>query len=151
MKLPVLIVRTVSVEKLSGVLDACHQRWPNNPISVLTGAGREGELALDPRIDRVITLPQSTRGFSTLFDHDDEVESLVIPVAHRSGSGYANVLKACRTIRARKRFIASYSRELQEISPLRWSIRWRWEYLLEKPSRLIAHMLSRRIVRQFAD
>ena len=147
----VLVVRTVSVEKLSGVLDSCRLRWPENPIAVLTNPGREGELSLDERIDRVVSQPASSSGFSSPVQYGGEVEALVVPVANRFGSGYANVLKACRFIPANARFIASYAHELQEVSPLLWSFRWRWESVLQKPSGAIARIWSRRIVGQLPD
>lgn len=150
MSRPILIIRTVSVEKLSTVLDSCRRRWPENPIEVLTSPGREGELSLDGRLSRVIVQTASD-GFSSPVHYDGEVEALVIPVANRSGSGYANVLLACRFVRADSRFIASYARELKQVSSVSWSLRWRWETFVGTFSRVIARIWSRRIVRQMRE
>ena len=94
MNLSVLIVRTVSVEKLSGVLDACTASWPGHPLVVVSSPGREGELHADSRIAEVVTYAIGPAGFSTPITYPARLAAVVVPVANRGGSGYANVMRA---------------------------------------------------------
>ena len=59
----VLILRTVSVEKLDGVLVACAERWPAARLLVLSNPGRKAELETDPRVAEVISVDLGPAGF----------------------------------------------------------------------------------------
>jgi hypothetical protein len=130
MKAPILVVRTVSVEKFSPVLDACHTRWPHHPLLVVTNSTRGSELRM------VTPIPC-----------DHALEAVVVPVGNRGGSGYANVMRACRDLRARTWFLAAYSRELNELTAQQWTRRWRTEFALQVPARWLAWGWARLIIR----
>lgn len=150
MKRSILIVRTVSVEKLSPVLDACVARWPEHPLVVVTSPGREGELRLDPRIAAIVPYAMVAAGFSAPIEYASPVEAVVVPVANRGGSGYANVLRACRRLRATSWFLASYSRTLTPVSRCGWAWRWRSELALGYPARWLGCIWSAAIRRSVA-
>lgn len=134
MKAPILIVRTVSVEKLAPVLDACRARWPHHPLIVVTSPARGSELRTDPRIAEIIPYATGAAGFVAPIRCDHVLEAVVVPVGNRGGSGYANVLRASRELRARTWFLASFSRDLQELSAAAWRWRWQREVLLQIPA-----------------
>ena len=136
--LPVLIVRTVSVEKLSPVLDACAARWPGHPLLVVSSPGRGSELRTDPRVTEIIPYATGAEGFVAPIVCEHVLEAVVVPVANRGGSGYANVMRACRGLDTRTWWVASYARELLELSSAAWSRRWRMELALAVPARLLA-------------
>ena len=127
---PILIIRTVSIEKLSSVIDACHTRWPGHPIVVVSNPGRIGELRLDPRIEDIIPYFMGLKGFDKPILISTKFEAVVVPIANRRGSGYANVLRACRKLKASTWFLASYSRQLKSISRFKLSLFWRTELAL---------------------
>ncbi|BET66029.1 hypothetical protein ASA1KI_09470 [Opitutales bacterium ASA1] len=147
MKAPVLVVRTVSVEKLAAVLDACRARWPDRPILVVTNPARATELRDDPRIHAVVPHDTTDDGFTRPIAYDHPLEAVVVPVANRGGSGYANVLRACRDLDARSWFLASGASTLTGLSRGRWAWKWRSELLLERlvgsPARLWRRLLVR--------
>lgn len=138
MNLPILIVRTVSVEKLAPVLDACAARWPGHPLLVVTSPARGSELRLDPRITEIVPYATGAAGFEEAIICEHQIEAVVVPVANRGGSGYANVMRACRGLDARRWFLASYARNLTELTRAAWNRRWRCERLLEHPARWLA-------------
>ncbi|HLP07708.1 MAG TPA: hypothetical protein VK178_06050 [Opitutaceae bacterium] len=135
MKAPVLIVRTVSVEKLSAVLDACRSRWPEHPLVVVTNPGRLGELRADPRIAEVVSYATGADGFSEAIEYPEPLAAVVVPVGNRDGSGYANVMRACCGLRPASWYLASYSRTLIPVTRSGWSLRWWTEILLGYPAR----------------
>jgi hypothetical protein len=148
MNAPILIVRTVSVEKLSPVLDACRAQWPEHPLFVVTTAARAGELRADPRIAEVISHGGAVGGgFDAPIASEHALEAVVVPVANRGGSGYANVLQACRNLRARTWFLARYSRELVELSARAWTWRARRERLLEPIAHAFGWLWTKWILR----
>jgi hypothetical protein len=134
---PILIVRTVSVEKLSPVLDACAARWPGHPLLVVSSPGRGSELRTDPRVTEIIPYATGAEGFVVPILCEHALEAVVVPVANRGGSGYANVMRACRALDTRTWWIASYARDLLELSPAAWSRRWWRELALAVPARWI--------------
>ena len=140
-------MRTVSVEKLSPVLDACRARWPQHPLLVVTNAARGSELRSDPRITEIIPYATGAEGFGTPIPCDHELEAVVVPVGNRGGSGYANVMRACRALRTCSWFLASYSRDLRELSPRAWTWRCRRESWLQLPARLLAWLWAAWILR----
>jgi hypothetical protein len=140
MKAPVLVVRTVSVEKLSPVLDACRAHWPGHPLIVVTSPARGSELRTDPRITEIIPYATGAEGFVAPIRSEHALEAVVIPVANRGGSGYGNVLRACRDLAAQRWFLASYSRELTELTRAGWTRRWCVEALLAIPARLLGRL-----------
>jgi len=142
MKLPVLIVRSVSVEMLTAVLDACAARWPGHPILVVTNPARGSELRADPRIDEIIVYTMGVVGFSALIGCPHALESVVVPVANYSGSGYANVMRAARNLHTRSWFIASHARQLRELNERQWTRRWRTELMLEPLARSLGRLWS---------
>jgi hypothetical protein len=142
MSLPILIVRTVSVEKLSPVLDACATRWPGHPLIVVSSPGRGSELRTDPRVTEIIPYATGAEGFAAPIVCEHALEAVVVPVANRGGSGYANVMRACRRLDTRTWFLASYARELFHLSPAAWSRRWRVELALAVPARWLAWVWS---------
>jgi len=131
MKLPILIIRTVSVEKLAPVLDACAARWPGHPLMVVTSPARGSELRTDPRITEIVPYATGATGFEQPITCDHELEAVVVPVANRGGSGYANVMRACRGLRTQTWFLASYSRELTALSRTAWNRRSGMELALQ--------------------
>jgi hypothetical protein len=139
MNVPILIVRTVSVETLSPVLDACAARWPGHPLIVVSSPGRSSELRTDPRVTEIIPYATGAEGFAAPIVCEHALEAVVVPVANRGGSGYANVMRACRALDTRTWWVASYARELLELSPAAWSRRWRVEAMLTRTSRVLAH------------
>lgn len=145
---PVLIIRTVSVEKLSPVLDACRARWPENPLIIVTSPARGSELRTDPRITEIIPYPTGASGFEEPIRSEHALEAVVVPVANRSGSGYANVMRACRRLNARSWYLASYSRELRALSRQAWSCRWRVELGLQTTARWIGWLWAWWILRR---
>lgn len=147
MNAPILVVRTVSVEKLSPVLDACRARWPHHPILVVTNATRGSELRTDGRIAEIIPYATGAEGFVAPIPCDHQLEAVVVPIGNRDGSGYANVLRACRGLRARTWFLASYSRELVELRRTGWTWRWRREFWLQLPARALGWIWAQWVLR----
>lgn len=147
MNAPILIVRTVSVEKLSPVLDACRARWPQHPLLVVTNAVRGSELRSDSRIAEIIPYATGAEGFVASIPCDHALEAVVVPIGNHGGSGYANVLRACRDLRSRTWFLAAYSRELNELSARQWNRRWRRELALQIPARWLGACWARWMLR----
>lgn len=143
--LPILIVRTVSVEKLAPVLDACAGRWPAHPILVVTSPAHGSELRADPRITEIIPYETGTIGFGAPIQCEHALEAVVVPVANRGGSGYANVMRACRALETRSWYLARYARDLTELSRSAWTRRWRMELALRRLARPIAWLWRRSI------
>lgn len=143
MNAPVLIVRTVSVEKLSPVLDACAARWPGHPLVVVTSAGRGAELRLDPRVADIVPYVVGPGGFDAPIDHAGPLAAVVVPVANRRGSGYANVLRSCRGLRPAEWVLASYARDLRPVSRVGWAWRWRSELTLGAVARVLGRAWAR--------
>ncbi len=150
MNAPILIVRTVSVEKLSAVLEACRTRWPEHPLVVVTNPGRVGELRTDPRIAEVRALAVGSGGFGEAITYPERLAAVVVPVGNRNGSGYANVLRACRTLRADGWFLASYAQTLRPLTRWGWSWRWRLELGLGYPARWLGGCWAAWIRRRLA-
>jgi hypothetical protein len=125
----------VSVEKLSAVLESCRTRWPERPLVVVTNPGRADELRADPRIAEVRSLAVGSGGFGEAIEYPERLAAVVVPVGNRNGSGYANVLRACRTLRAESWFLASYAKTLSPLTRWGWSCRWRLELGLGYPAR----------------
>ena len=125
MKLPILIVRTVSVEKLSSVFDSCAMRWPRHPVLVVTSPTRYDELRADSRISEIVLYATRTTGFSEPIACDRELEAVIVPVANRGGTGYANVMRACQNLNTRSWFLASSCRDFTELTRGAWARRWR--------------------------
>lgn len=138
MKHPVLIVRTVSVEKLAPVLTTCAKKWPQHPLVVVSSPARGSELQTDPRITEIIPYATAAEGFIHPIQCEHALEAVVVPVANRGGSGYANVMRACQHLQTRRWFLASFAQELQELAPFTWKRRWRTESVLLVPARLAA-------------
>ncbi len=135
MKAAILIVRTVSVEKLSAVLEACRSRWPDPPLVVVTNPGRSAELRADLRIAEVVPCATGADGFGEMITYPGRLAAVVVPVVNRGGSGYANVLRACRNLRPANRYLASYGRNLIAVTRLGWALRWRTVIMLGYPAR----------------
>jgi len=140
MRLPILIVRTVSVEKLAPVLDACEARWPGHPLMVVTSPARGSELRTDPRITEIVPYATGAAGFVDPIICEHALEAVVVPVANHRGSGYANVMRACRSLDARSWFLASYARELTELPRTRWRRRCRIEATLDRLSLIVGSL-----------
>lgn len=140
MNAPVLIVRTVSVEKLATVISACTTRWPGHPLWVVSNSGRSVELRADPQIARVVPYEMGPGGFTAPIKCAHPLVALVVPVANRTGSGYANVLRASTTLRAQTRYIASYARDLRARGPLWWACHWRAELALQWLAYRLGHL-----------
>jgi hypothetical protein len=148
MKAPILIVRTVSVEKLSPVLDACRARWPQHPLLVVSSPARGSELRADLRIAEIIPYETGATGFVAPIACEHALEAVVVPVGNRGGSGYANVLRACRELRTQRWFLAAYSRDLTELTPSAWRARWRTELALQAPASWLARIWAWWILRR---
>jgi hypothetical protein len=117
----VLILRTVSVEKLDGVLAACRERWPAARLVVLTNPGRQAELEADERIAEVVPHALGPVGFDRSVRLARRFDIVVVPVGNRGGSGYANVICAALNCPAREYFLAAHARDLRAVP--RWRLR----------------------------
>jgi hypothetical protein len=126
------------VEELSPGLDACAARWPGHPLLVVSSPGRGSELRTDPRVTEIIPYATGAEGFTAPVVCEHALEAVVVPVANLSGSGYANVMRACRRLEARSWFIASHTRELLEPSRGAWPRRWWMELALAAPAESFA-------------
>ena len=123
----VLILRTISVEKLDGVLNACRDTWPEAKLVVLTNPGRKAELEADARIAEVLTVDLGASGFDRRLRVGKSFDTVVVPIGNRNGSGYANVLQAARQVRASHYYVAAYARDLRPMSRMRLTFLAAWE------------------------
>lgn len=117
----VLILRTVSVEKLDGVLSACRAQWPDARLVVVSNASRRAEILADARVSEVIAVDLDGEGFSRPLALTPAFAAVVVPVGNRTGAGYANVLRAATGCNAREFYVASYAVTLRRRS--RWQVR----------------------------
>ena len=127
---PVLIARTVSIEKLATVIESCRAEWPERPLWVLTNAGRAAEVEALAGVARAIRYEGGAGGFSAGVELETELWAVVVPVANAGGSGYANVLRACRGLRARRWALCARCSRLRFLSRIEWEAKWRSEWTL---------------------
>jgi hypothetical protein len=113
---PVLIFRTVSIEKMDAVLAACRARWPQAPLAVLSSPNRKAELLADPRVAEVVSVVLGPEGFPPRLGLSRRFAAVVVPLGNRRGSGYANVFTAARSCSTGGHFLARYCAELQSVS-----------------------------------
>lgn len=143
---PVLVVRTVSVEKLSMVLDACVSRWPERSIWILTTPARLTEVSRDVRVGGVIEYRSVEGGYWEKTVIEKRFISVVVPVANEGGSGYANVLRACSRIETEAFYICSRCKLLVELSSSEFNRRWRLELALASMFRFLGKYWASRIL-----
>lgn len=144
MRRPVVILRTVSVEKMSPVLEACAARWASSPIWVVSNAGRADEMRNDKRVTEVIVI--QTGDFSSPVSVDTLAEAVVVPVANEGGSGYGNVLAVSLAISAKSFFICSRCRVLFELGRGGFASKARLERFWGWGARLFAGFWADRIL-----
>ena len=131
-KKPILVVRSVSIEKLSAVLDACVQEWPGHPVYVVSSPNRIVELELDERVDKALPYIVGASGFRKPFAWAEALEAVVFPVGNRYGGGYANVFKAFSRLKAKSFYRAAYSKELFRMRAFTLPLKYNVELFLEK-------------------
>ena len=149
MKNPVLILRTVSVEKLSSALDLAGDRWPGHPLAVATSVNRLTELSDDPRIDRLYAIETGTGGFERPLKLEETFEAIVFPLGNAHGSGYGNVFRACRRLSAKSFYISPYCRELRYAGFFRLKLKYLIENILENVLAVVGRFGAWRLMRQF--
>jgi hypothetical protein len=125
-----LIARTVSVEDLGPLLDACRDRWPSARCCVLTSPNRRDELSSDPRIDEVIDYSTTTAGFAIPWNDGRDYAALVVPVRNSEGWGYGNVWEALAGVSAASHWMAAWGQKLSPVSLRRMLFRARSERFL---------------------
>ncbi len=148
-KKAVLIIRTVSVEKLSKALDLAGERWPDHPLAVASSINRLNELSDEPRIDHLYGIETGTGGFEVPLVLDETFEAIVFPVGNAHGSGYGNVFWACRSLSAKSLYISSYCQDLRVIGAFRLKLKCLIEKFLEDILTVIGAIGARRLIRQF--
>ncbi len=140
----ILIVRTVSVEKLSPLLDLCRQRWPEHPIWLISSPNRVKELEDDARINKVIAHSLGPGGFEQPFAIEDTLEAVVFPLGNRRGGGYGNVFATFGSLRPGQYFLAPYGRELRPVSPIVLKVK----YLIERGLQIVLDPLGKLTARR---
>lgn len=141
---PILIVRTVSVEKLSLLLDLCRQRWPEHPIWLVSSPNRVKELEDDARISKVIAHSLGPSGFDQPFVIEDTPEAVVFPLGNRRGGGYGNVFATFGSLKPGQFFLAPFGRELRPVSPLVLKVK----YLIERGLHIVLDPLGKLTARR---
>lgn len=125
MSKPVVIIRTVSVEKMSSVLDACKARWGDSPLWVVSSTGRVEEMRRDIRVTRVLSHDGGVEGFQKPVIVEYKFSSVVVPVSNEGGSGYGNVFRAASALESGDYFMCSRCRKLKLLgkSGFKWRAR----------------------------
>lgn len=131
-KKPILVVRSVSLEKLSAVLNACIYKWPEHPVYVVSSLNRIAELELDDRVNKALACEVGAEGFRKPFAWDEPLEAVVFPIGNRSGGGYANVFKAFSQLKTKAFYCAAFCQELYPMSTFRLLLKCAVELSLEK-------------------
>lgn len=131
MKGSIVILRTVSVEKMSPVLDVCRERWPSAPLWVVSSPSRFDEMKRDVRVDRAISY-RGQSGFScpVTLETGLSVAAVVVPTANENGSGYGNVLGAALGVEASEYYLCSRCRKLRSLGRTGFVLRARAERTL---------------------
>jgi len=143
MSAPVVIFRTVSVEKMSPVLDACGAKWQGHPLWVVSSPSRVGELNLDGRVDRVLKYEGVAAGFDRPLKQDLKAVAVVVPVANKGGSGYGNVLRVAAGIRSTSFCLCSRCRLIEESG----RIEFLRKALLEAALRFVSRWIAGRLLK----
>ncbi len=147
MNRPILIVRTVSVERLSTVLNCSLDRWPGHPIWVVTSQNRVGELVTDGRIDRVEGREGGYLNFGCRYESDTFYEAVVLPLANRKGSGYSNVLRSFSRVRCHGFFLSPFCRYLRPVSRTSLVLKAGIEEIIAASLRPVGALLARLVLR----
>ena len=142
----VLLIRSVAVEKMDGALDACSLRWPDKEIVVITDFAGHPELMADSRVSDALVPNELANGFQGVWDTQEEVEAVVIPVGNENGVGYAKVFRFVSRVRAQEWYLASRATELKRVqfSTILKRVRVEWwaRVLLLPVSYVISRMLT---------
>lgn len=146
MKRPILIVRTVSIEKLASVLQLCALRWPGHPLWVVTSPSRAGEVSRFELVARVVSYDGGSGGFSDPIAVDEPVACVVVPVANEGGSGYGNVLRACRRTKTERFALSPRCLRLKPLSRFRFALKWRLELGFSRFARFFAGYWAKRLL-----
>lgn len=144
---PILIVRTVSLEKLSFVLDLCRERWPQHPIHIISSENRLAELQNDARITETHTYKMGKTGFDHPFDYSERAAALIIPIANQRGSGYGNVFKAFSSVKADAIFLAAHCKKLSKSTPYSLKLKYLFEQGARALSRPLAHCWAKSLLK----
>jgi hypothetical protein len=141
----ILVFRSVSVERLPGVLSACRATWPTGRLCVLTSANRAGEISSDPCVAEIISLPI---GFADLVGpagvalRARAFLAVVVPVGGQSAFGYGNLVEEASRLDASAYAVALGAGRLAELSRLdlwRTALLERWCLgLMRRPARWVA-------------
>ena len=145
----ILIVRTISVEKLSPLLDLCRQRWPEHPLWLVSSPNRVKELEDDARIGKVIPRTLGPGGFEQPFVIEDTPKAVIFPLGNRRGGGYGNVFAAFVGLRTGQFFLAPYGRELRPVSPIVLKVKCLIERVLQKALTPLGKLTARRLTSRY--
>ncbi|MBN2319612.1 MAG: hypothetical protein JXR49_11070 [Acidobacteria bacterium] len=126
----ILIVRTINVEEMGPLLDACRSRWPSARICVLTSPNRREELCSDGRIGEAIEYSASGSGFGSPWNDGRDYDALVVPIRNARGWGYGNVWESVAAVTAKSFWVAAWSHNLRSVSLRRMLFRARMERFL---------------------
>lgn len=145
MSSPIVIFRTVSVEKMSPVLNACQERWLDHPIWIVTSRNRVEEMERDVRVERSIPF-DGAMGFERPFSLDAKAEAVVVPTANKWATGYGNVLNAALGVDASTYYICSRCRTLLAFGKSGFMWRARRERFLIGLARVFSGFWAERIL-----
>lgn len=144
MSKPIIVIRTVSVEKMSPVLEACHRNWNGHDIWVVSNLGRAEEMRRDLRVARVIE--NRPGDYSRPLKMDTVFEAVVVPVANEGGSGYGNVFGAVLGMSSSSYWLCSRCRQLIPVSRGWFRYRKWMEVSLGRVARFFGDYWSDRIL-----
>ena len=126
----ILIVRTINVEEMGPLLDACRLHWPSARICVLTSPNRREELRSDGRIGEVMEYKSPGSGFESPWNDGRTYKAMIVPVRNARGWGYGNVWKSLAPVKASSFWVAAWSHNLRSVSLRRMLFRARMERFL---------------------
>lgn len=144
---PILILRTVSIEKLSPVLDLCQDKWPGHPLYVATSENRVGELKTDPRIENVFPYQHDWADLKESSLIEENIHCVVIPIGNQRGSGYANVFESALALPTSHISLAPYCQSLLSISSKNMLIKCKLEQILAKVCAPLSIFITNQILK----
>ena len=146
---PVLIVRSVSIEKISVVIDLCQHKWPGNPVYIVTaGAGRKHECLADSRVCEVLVHNSLDGAYAGRFESVLNFEAIVFPVENGSGVGYANIFKCFSFVNTQGYYLSEFCSNLKTMSKLRLKLKVSWELFVKKMAGPFASLLAKIILKR---
>ena len=127
----VLIVRTISIEEMSGVAAACRDRWPDAFMSVLSSPNRRSELLGLGCIDEVLEYPASG-GFREPWTDGRRYDAVVVPARNGTAWGYGNVWRAIAPVTSSSHWIAQWGSTLRGVGIRQMLAKSRVECLVQQ-------------------